>query len=138
MVAGVARRLGLAAIDYAWHTDRAPIGEVISLVERTVSWVAKIAHDVALLSQPELGEVEVRAGSSSAMAHKRNPIDAVRALAAADACHGAASICTAARPHEFERAAGSWHAEWFAIPLVLHTAAAALDALGSMELRFTR
>ncbi len=137
VVAGVARRLGLTAVDHAWHTDRAPISEVVALVERTVSWVAKIAYDVVLLSQPEIGEVQVRAGGSSAMAHKRNPIDAVRALAAADACHGAASIITAARPHEFERAAGSWHAEWFAIPLVFHTAAAALDAIGSMELRFT-
>ncbi len=137
VVAGVARRLGLIAVSYAWHTDRAPISEVVALVERTVSWAAKIAHDVVLLSQPEIGEVQVRTGGSSVMAHKRNPIDAVRALAAADACHGAASIITSARPHEFERAAGSWHAEWFAIPVVFHTAAAVLDALGSMDLCLT-
>ncbi len=137
VVAGVARRLALADVGYVWHTDRSPISEVVGVVGRAVAWVAKIAHDVALLGQPEIGEVQVRAGGSSAMAHKRNPIDAVRTLGAADACAGLASIVTRSRPHEFERAAGAWHAEWFAVPLVFHTAAAAFDALGSMELRFT-
>ena len=33
-------------------------------------------------------------------------------------------------PHEFERGLGSWHAEWFALPLVLQTAGAAMEAIG--------
>jgi 3-carboxy-cis,cis-muconate cycloisomerase len=61
---------------------------------------------------------------------KHNPIDAVRALAAADACAGVAAIAAGAHPHEFERAAGAWQVEWFAVPLALQTGGAALAAVG--------
>ncbi len=134
VAAGLARRLGLVAEARSWHTDRAPVTTVVSVVERAVGWAAKIAHDLILLGQPEVGELTMRPGGSSSIAGKHNPIDAVRALAAADACHGVASIVTRARPHELERAAGSWHAEWFAVPMVFHTASATLDALaGALE-----
>ena len=102
---------------------------MVNTVERTVAAAAKVAHDLILLSQPEIGEISMRAGGSSAMAHKRNPTDAIRCLAAADACSGVASTITRARPHELERAAGSWHAEWFALPAVFHTAGASLASL---------
>jgi hypothetical protein len=62
------------------------------------------------------------------MPDKRNPHQAVRALAAARACFGTATSVTAAHPHELERAAGSWQAEWFAVPLVMQTAAATVEA----------
>jgi adenylosuccinate lyase len=39
-----------------------------------------------------------------------------------------AAVITGSPPHELERAAGSWHAEWFAVPLVFHTASAVLSA----------
>ena len=60
---------------------------------------------------------------------KANPIDAVRAIAAGDACRGAAAMVTGARSSELERAAGGWQLEWFAIPVMMMTAAAALEAL---------
>jgi adenylosuccinate lyase len=37
---------------------------------------------------------------------------------------------TSGKPHELERGLGSWHAEWFAVPLVFMTASAALEAAG--------
>jgi 3-carboxy-cis,cis-muconate cycloisomerase len=91
--------------------------------------MAKIALDIALLDQSDTSEVSVRGGGSSSMPGKQNPIDAIRALAAADANRGAAAMITQARPHELDRALGSWHVEWFALPLVFHTAAAALVAV---------
>ena len=50
--------------------------------------VGKIARDVALLSQAEVGEMLESApakgvGGSSAMPHKRNPVACLQALAAA-------------------------------------------------------
>ena len=72
-----------------------------------------------------------RAGGSSAAAGKRNPIDAMRATAAAQACFGIATVITPAKPHELERGVGSWHAEWFALPLVFQTAAASLEAISA-------
>ena len=129
LVSRVATGLGLVAPAMSWHTDRTPISSMIGILERMVGAAAKVAYDLVLLSQPEIGEVTMRAGGSSSMSQKRNPADAVHALAAADVCGGIASIITRARPHELERAAGSWHAEWFAVPMVFHTATACLNAL---------
>src|SRR6185295_3984602 len=89
-------------------------------------WADKVGADVAQLVQ--LGEITTRAGGSSAAAGKRNPIDAMRAMAAAEACLGVSTVVTHAKPHELERGLGSWHAEWLAIPLVFQTAAAAMEA----------
>ena len=63
------------------------------------------------------------------MAGKRNPIDPIRALAAFDACRGAAAMITQARPHELDRALGAWQVEWLAVPLVFQTAAAVCEAM---------
>ena len=68
---------------------------------------------MVLLAQDEVGEVaEGAPGGSSAMAHKRNPVAAVSALAGAAQAPGLVSTLLAAMAHEHERAAGAWHAEW--------------------------
>ncbi|MEX2623263.1 MAG: lyase family protein [Acidimicrobiia bacterium] len=123
------RKLGLASPSHAWHTDRSRIVDVIKAIEGPVGWLAKVAMDIALLAQSDTAEVTVRTGGSSSMAGKRNPIDPIRALAAADACRGAAAMITQARPHELDRALGSWQVEWLAVPLVFQTAAAACEAM---------
>lgn len=46
------------------------------------------------------------------MAHKRNPVAAVSALAGAAQAPGLVATVLAAMVHEHERAAGAWHAEW--------------------------
>jgi 3-carboxy-cis,cis-muconate cycloisomerase len=130
VVEAFAGRLALRVPDLPWHTDRTPITAVVAAVAGTARTAATIAEDLALLAQAEVGEVRMRPGGSSSMAGKRNPIDAVRALAAADACAGLAATVTGARPHELERAAGAWHTEWFAVPLVMQTAGAAVAAVG--------
>ena len=129
VVAAVAGHLDLVGTPIAWHTDRTRIWRLVATVEETVRSMAKIALDIALLDQSDTSEVSVRGGGSSSMPGKQNPIDAIRALAAADANRGAAAMITQARPHELDRALGSWHVEWFALPLVFHTAAAALVAV---------
>ncbi|MBK5331456.1 MAG: hypothetical protein JJD93_05760 [Ilumatobacteraceae bacterium] len=128
VVAAVARGLGLTA-SRAWHTDRSPIIDVVNVATGLARWAGKVGGDIAQLVQ--LGEITTRAGGSSAAAGKRNPIDAMRAMAAAEACLGTATVITYAKPHELERGLGSWHAEWFAIPLVFQTAAAAVEAIGA-------
>ncbi len=55
----------------------------------------------------------------------------MRATAAAEACLGVATVIQFAKPHELERGLGSWHAEWFALPLVYQTAGAAIEAIGA-------
>ena len=123
----LAEHLGFTPVHLAWHTDRMPLITIVHTFHRLVRAAAKIASDLVFMAQS--GEATMRSGGSTAMPHKRNPIDAIRCLAAAAAFDGAASIVTSARPHELERSAGSWHAEWFAIPLIAQTASAALESL---------
>jgi 3-carboxy-cis,cis-muconate cycloisomerase len=111
-----------------WHTDRTPVIDLVQAMAQLVRWAAKVANDLVLLASS--GDATMRAGGSTAMTHKRNPIDAIRALAAAQSFHALAFTITASGPHELERAAGAWHAEWFAIPLIAQTAAATVDAVG--------
>jgi 3-carboxy-cis,cis-muconate cycloisomerase len=122
------RQLGLND-QTPWHTNRAPIIQIVTLVDDFARWADKVGGDIAQLVA--LGEITTRAGGSSAAAGKRNPIDAMRAMAAAEACLGVSTIITHAKPHELERGLGSWHAEWFAIPLVFQTAGAAMEAIGA-------
>lgn len=128
VVDGVAERLGLDSRS-PWHSDRAPVIGIVNAVTDLARWAAKVGVDIAQLVQ--LGEISTRAGGSSAAGGKRNPIDAMRATAAAEACVGVATVILHAKPHELERGIGSWHAEWFALPLVFQTAAAALEAIGA-------
>ena len=128
VVDAVAANLGLHPAR-PWHTDRAPIVNVVNIATGFARWASKVGVDIAQLVQ--LGEITTRAGGSSAAAGKRNPIDAMRALAAAESCTGIATVITHAKPHELERGLGSWHAEWLAIPLVFQTCSAALEAIGN-------
>jgi 3-carboxy-cis,cis-muconate cycloisomerase len=49
------------------------------------------------------------------MPHKRNPVGAVRARAAARSVRAAAGILLEAMAGEHERSAGAWHSEWPAL-----------------------
>ena len=63
------------------------------------------------------------------MPGKENPVDSFRAVAASAACSGAVAMLSSAPPVELDRGVGGWHVEWLALPLVFHTAAAAVEAI---------
>lgn len=102
--------LDLAEPDVPWHSTRTPVRELVAALDGIAAACGKIALDVVLLAQTEVGEVRVGDGRSSTMPHKRNPIDAVLARACARRVHALAGTFTG--EHEHERAAGAWHAEW--------------------------
>jgi 3-carboxy-cis,cis-muconate cycloisomerase len=68
-------------------------------------------------------------GRSSAMAHKRNPVAAVSAVACAMRAPGLVASLLAAMPHEHERAAGAWQAEWLPLRDLLVTTGSAVSWL---------
>ncbi|MGH2490307.1 MAG: lyase family protein, partial [Candidatus Limnocylindria bacterium] len=84
VVADVAKELGLAVPEpLPWHSDRGRVAELGAALAIAAGAAAKIALDVILLSQTEVGEVtEASPGRSSAMPDKRNPAHAVEARAA--------------------------------------------------------
>lgn len=121
-----------------WHTNRAPIAELASVLDRIAQAAAKIALDVILLAQTEVGELrEASGGGSSTMPHKRNAARAVRARACARGAHAQAALLTATGDYELQRAAGAWQAEWNALSeglaLAGGAAAAVRECLESLE-----
>jgi 3-carboxy-cis,cis-muconate cycloisomerase len=109
-----------------WHTDRTIVTELAGALGSASAAMAKVATDLVLLGQSDVGEVRERTpGASSAMKHKRNPIAAVTARAAAAQAPGLVATLMSTAP-ELQRGAGSWHAEWPAlIALLRYTGGAA-------------
>ncbi|MDG4786889.1 3-carboxy-cis,cis-muconate cycloisomerase [Micromonospora sp. WMMD1102] len=112
----LAARLGLAAPRLPWHTRRQPLLDLAAGLGSLLATTGKIGLDVGLLAQTELAEVAEGGGpgrgGSSAMPHKRNPVDAVLLGAAARRGPHLVGTLFAAAVQEQERAAGGWHAEW--------------------------
>ncbi|MBG9386463.1 lyase family protein [Caenimonas aquaedulcis] len=133
VVAAMARLLGLSAPAGPWHTQRDRwVGLACELALLTGS-LGKIAKDLSLLSQWEVGEAsepsEEGRGGSSAMPHKRNPVAAMVALAAAQAAPQHLAVMLAAMPQEHERALGAWQAELAAWPRLLQAAHGSVRAM---------
>jgi 3-carboxy-cis,cis-muconate cycloisomerase len=63
------------------------------------------------------------------MPHKRNPVAAASALAAAAMAPGLAATILAAQVQDHERSAGPWHAEWPTLPMLLLVTSGALAAI---------
>jgi 3-carboxy-cis,cis-muconate cycloisomerase len=113
VLAGLAARLGLDAPVLPWHTERSRITSLAGALGVAAGACGKVARDVTLLAQSEVGEVgEASPGGSSAMAHKHNPVAAVSALASAAQAPGLVATLLAAAVQEHQRAAGAWQAEW--------------------------
>jgi 3-carboxy-cis,cis-muconate cycloisomerase len=131
----LAEELGLAVPDLPWHTERDRVAELGAALGIVAGAMAKIAGDLILLAQTEVGEVAEGAaegkGGSSAMPHKRNPVDATLALAAARLALGAAPVLLGALAQEHERAAGTWQAEWAALPDLFRYTAGAVERVHS-------
>lgn len=116
LAALLADELGLAEPLLPWHTIRLGIVEPAGALAETGVVLGKIARDVTLLAQSEVGEVREGGGpdrgGSSAMPHKRNPVAAVSVLGCTRRIPGLMATLYASGEHEYQRAAGAWHAEW--------------------------
>jgi 3-carboxy-cis,cis-muconate cycloisomerase len=131
----LAAELTLPLPDLPWHAERDRIATVASTLVVAAGAMGKIAHDIVLLMQTEVGEVSEAAapgkGGSSAMPQKRNPVDTMEAQAAARLAVGAAAVALNAMPNEHERAVGGWQAEWVAMPNLFRSVAGAVARVGS-------
>ncbi|KQM83552.1 lyase family protein [Agromyces sp. Leaf222] len=127
--AGLAAELGLADPGRAWHAERTPALAVASAATSVIAALGRIAGDVTLLSREEFGEVRLAGGGgSSAMPHKRNPVDAVAITAAAVEAPGLLQVVASAALAGDERAAGRWHAEWASLRRLVRLARSASTA----------
>jgi 3-carboxy-cis,cis-muconate cycloisomerase len=112
--------LQLRVPDLPWHAERDRPATVVSALGVVAGLLAKIAGDVVLLAQTELGEVSEGAvrgkGGSSAMPQKRNPVEAIQAIAATRLVIGLVPVMLSAMSQEHERSSGGWQTEWVVIP----------------------
>lgn len=124
---GVARalaaELGLWEPLMPWHTARARIVELGSALAIASGVAGKVALDIVLLAQTEVGEVSLRRtsgrGRSSTLPQKQNPVDAVEILAAVRGVNAQVAGLLGTMLQEHERAAGAWQSEWSAVSAAL-------------------
>src|SRR5205085_5293261 len=97
-----------------WHAIRVRIGSLASSLGVLAGVLSKLARDVTLLAQDEVGEIREgsQGGGSSAMSHKHNPVASVSILACARRVPGLVATLLAAMEQEHECAAGAWQSEW--------------------------
>ena len=129
----LAEELKLRMPDAPWHTHRDRMAEAASVLAILAGTCGKIARDVSLMMQTDVGEAfepsgEGRGGSST-MPHKRNPVAAASALAAATMAPNLAATIFAAQVQDHERSAGPWHAEWPTLPTLLLVTSGGLAAI---------
>jgi 3-carboxy-cis,cis-muconate cycloisomerase len=145
----LAGELGLAAPALPWHTSRLRVIDVAVAMARVAAALGKVARDVTLLAQTEVGEVSEgrggaggeqggpRRGGSSAMPNKSNPVASVAILGCARQVPGLLATVVASAESEHQRAAGAWHAEWQPVSDILRLAGAAAawgaDLLGGLR-----
>src|SRR3954467_13977029 len=129
----LAEELKLPLPDAPWHAHRDRIAEAASVFAIVAGTCGKIARDVSLMMQTDVAEAfepsgEGRGGSST-MPHKRNPVAAASALAAATMAPNLAATIFAAQVQDHERSAGPWHAEWPTLPTLQLVTSGALAAI---------
>jgi 3-carboxy-cis,cis-muconate cycloisomerase len=129
----LALHLGLADAP-AWHSHRNAWLDLLGRMAQVTATAGKIARDVALMAQPEVGEMLEAApregvGASSAMPHKRNSVGCVHALAAATRMPGLLAAAHAAAAGEHERALGAWQSEGSTVPEIAGALGSSLDFL---------
>lgn len=110
--------LGYAGV---WHSQRDNLVEFSSWMGLLAGSIGKMAQDILLLSQTEIGEVSERAdgGKSSTMPHKNNPVlsEAIVALSKYVGQLAGGNFQTLL--HQHERDGASWALEWLTYPQMM-------------------
>jgi 3-carboxy-cis,cis-muconate cycloisomerase len=129
----MATELGLTRPLACWHNQRdewVALGCELGLLAGSLG---KIARDIALMSQFEIGELaepaEQGRGGPANMPHKRNPVASMVAIATAQRAPQRVAALLAAMPQEYERALGAWQAElaeWPLLMMAVHGSARAM------------
>ncbi|MBP2703981.1 3-carboxy-cis,cis-muconate cycloisomerase [Microbispora sp. RL4-1S] len=131
-----AEETGLDEPELPWHTVRTPVTGLASALAGVTGATGKLATDVILLAQSEVGEAgEPPApgrGGSSAMPHKRNPVLSIMIRSAALQVPALVQIILSSQVAEHERPAGAWHAEWQPLRECLRLAGGAAETAAEL------
>ena len=132
----LAVQLKLNEPDITWHAQRSRPFDIATSLAGLSGACAKIATDVLLLMQTEVGEVFEPAamgkGGSSTLPHKRNPVGSIAIRANHQRVSGLLSTIALSLAAEHERAAGGWAAEWETMREMFMLAAGSAERLRDM------
>jgi 3-carboxy-cis,cis-muconate cycloisomerase len=132
----LADELQLTPVPVPWHAHRDRMAETAAFFGILTGTLGKIARDISLHAQSEVGELSEPAGhgrgGSSTMPHKRNPVSCSAVLAAATRMPGLVGTMLSAMPQEQQRGLGGWQAEWETLPEILRLSGGALHHLTEM------
>ena len=134
VVQGLAQELNLNLPLMPWHSQRDSFAEFAGWLSMLTASQAKMAQDIILLAQNEVGEVAESGkpgrGGSSSMPQKRNPIVSEIVIAAARTNASLLSAIHHAMIQEHERGTHGWQVEWLTLSqMLLLTAGALKNAL---------
>jgi 3-carboxy-cis,cis-muconate cycloisomerase len=119
----LADELKLAVPVMSWHAQRDSLVEFAGWLSLVTGSLGKMAQDVILLAQTEVGEAaessEQGRGGSSTMPQKSNPITSELMLAAARTNASLLSALHHAQIQEHERATHGWQVEWLTLPQMM-------------------
>lgn len=119
-----------------WHTHRDRLAEVATTLGLLSGTLTKIARDISLHSQTEIGELSEGTarehGGSSTMPQKHNPVTCAVVLAAGQRVPGLVSTLLNCMAQEQQRGLGGWQAEWETIPEIVCLTGGALHQLAAM------
>jgi 3-carboxy-cis,cis-muconate cycloisomerase len=122
----LAERLGLFDAP-SWHADRTQILDIAQAFSLLSGTTAKIGQDIGLMAQTGIDAVTLAGGgSSSAMAHKKNPVRAEVLVAIGRFNAGLLGTLGQSMIHENERSGAAWTLEWMVLPQMAETTGCAL------------
>lgn len=135
--AALAEGLKLGVPLMPWHTQRDTLAELAGWLSLVSGGLAKMAQDIILLAQTEIGEVnespDRARGGSSTMPQKHNPVISEQIIACARTNAALLSSMHHALVQEHERGTHGWQVEWLALPRMFALAATALRKAGFLS-----
>lgn len=127
LAAELATRLALHNPSASWHTERDGLAAYAGWLSGLTGSLGKIGQDICLMVQQGVDELDqAGGGSSSAMAHKQNPVTAELLVTLARFNAGQLPLMHQALVHEQERSGAMWTLEWLVLPTMLCTTGTAL------------
>jgi 3-carboxy-cis,cis-muconate cycloisomerase len=122
----IAFRLNLEARSQNWHSNRAPIVALANACSLVTGALGKMGADCCLMAQNEIAEIEFSSGgTSSAMHHKKNPVQAEALVTLGRFNAVLVSGLHQSLVHEQERSGAAWTLEWLMLPQMIVAAGAA-------------
>jgi 3-carboxy-cis,cis-muconate cycloisomerase len=132
----LAEELALPLPRIPWHSQRERIAETAATLGLLSGTLAKIARDLSLYMQTEVGELSeppsAGRGGSSTMPHKQNPVASAAILASTTRVAALVSTVLAGLSGEYQRSLGAWQSEWEVVPEIVRLTAGGTHQMANL------